>query len=468
MLKYLIHILIVSMLVHCASAEQQVAPAERQTESVSPGAEATTRQAPAVDLESDFSQGPDDGRFTLGVRGQRIMYGYPIPTSTSHFVVKVGESYATNAPHLGIRQITSSNRRVQKYGVQVTEMDFRFHGVQITQRLVPLSKGLAPEANPDLVQYYRIEYDFVNQHTEPQMVGLQLLLDTMIDDNDAAPMQVGQFMLRNEKVLAGRQVPARVLVYRTAGNTSDLTGEIITREGGATGPDSMKIGRWPYFHGQIWDFPAFPARYGDSAVVIRWNPAELQPESSRRVATIYGLQARTRPGLALRYNSNLEQKRLTVYFDRNSGRLTPESMEAIQQFVQGAGLNRIMGVIAEGSADYPGSVRTNVWMARQRVDSVRAALVQVGIQESQIIPKVLGESGASQVPAVAPAETELPVDLQTILKEEAARRKMTPQQLMRKIIEDRFQSVYGIREWGDPDDRKVDIILHLREERNEE
>ncbi|MCB1169213.1 MAG: OmpA family protein [Leptospiraceae bacterium] len=392
------------------------------------------------------------------------MYGYPIPTSTSHFVLKVGDEFASNAPHLAVQHITSTNRTINRDGVSATEMTFRFHGVELVQRLVPLNRNLLPEGNPDQVQYYRIEYEMRNLHTESRNVGLQLLLDTMIDDNDAATMQIGRGLIRNEMAFSGNRVPPRILVYRTPGNTADLTGELITREGGAVAPDEVVIGRWPYFHGQIWDFPVYGSGYGDSALMIRWNPSSLESGKERKVSTIYGLQAQTRPGLSLQYNSNVEQKRITVYFDRNSGQLNAESLTLVRDFIQSVGADRILGVIAEGSADYPGDIQTNLWVARSRVNSVRQLLVDLGIPQSRIIPKVRGESGASQVPAVAPANTELPVDLQTLLKEEAARKRMSPEDLMRKIIEDRFESVYGIREWGDPEDRKVEIILHIKRE----
>lgn len=40
----------------------------------------------------------NDGRYTLGVKGRRLMYGYPYPNSTSHFIVNADGNMASNSP----------------------------------------------------------------------------------------------------------------------------------------------------------------------------------------------------------------------------------------------------------------------------------------------------------------------------------------------------------------------------------
>ncbi|MCB1318358.1 MAG: OmpA family protein, partial [Leptospiraceae bacterium] len=370
-------------------------------QSEQPVMDSQNRSVPeAVDPASlPVGTGSDDGRFTLGVRGQRIMYGYPIPTSTSHFVLNVDGDLATNAPHLGVTHLSGTNQRVSLYGITVEEITFTFHGIALIQRLVPLGRTLQPENNPDSVQYYRIEYEARNDFSEPQTISLQLLLDTMIDDNDAATMQVGRTLLRSETRLTGKQIPDRILVYRTAGQTSDLTGEILFSSGGATRPEYVSIGRWPYFFSQTWDFPTGRGHYGDSAVFIRWAPAKVEPGRSSSNAVLYGLQAQSPSGLSVLFNEKLKQKKLRVYFERNSHRLTAESRRSIEEFVQAAGMDSIVGAIAEGSADYPGDARTNFHIALARTRSVAAVLEQIGIARSRIIPKVRGEAGVSRVPA---------------------------------------------------------------------
>ena len=48
----------------------------------------------------------NDGRFTLGNGDKRLMYGFPVPLSTSHFVIKVDTVFLTNNPAFARRKRT--------------------------------------------------------------------------------------------------------------------------------------------------------------------------------------------------------------------------------------------------------------------------------------------------------------------------------------------------------------------------
>jgi hypothetical protein len=48
--------------------------------------------------ETSYQILDNDGRYTLGVEGSRLMYGYPYPNSTSHFVINAGGKMASNSP----------------------------------------------------------------------------------------------------------------------------------------------------------------------------------------------------------------------------------------------------------------------------------------------------------------------------------------------------------------------------------
>src|SRR5947208_1046067 len=90
-----------------------------------------------------FSSGPDDGRFTLGGGNKRIMYGYPIPTSTSHFIIKVDDLLASNYRGFGSKATYISTKRGFKTtgNQKFCEMTFNFNGIKIIQRLIPVDKN---------------------------------------------------------------------------------------------------------------------------------------------------------------------------------------------------------------------------------------------------------------------------------------------------------------------------------------
>jgi len=174
-----------------------------------------------------------DGRFTLGVKNKRIMYGYPYPFSTSHFVIKVNDEFACNFRGIGTHPIynsiytqTEKKRpfidffeevyyRFLKRETEVlsqkkenlekvyllqdtlfisgfksmsTEISYKFKGFLIAQKLTPVDKNLNEVKLTSFGQYYRIDYFIKNTADTAQKIGLLVLFDTMIDRNDACKM----------------------------------------------------------------------------------------------------------------------------------------------------------------------------------------------------------------------------------------------------------------------------------------
>src|SRR5687767_830346 len=79
----------------------------------------------------------EDGRFTIGASGHRLMYGYPIPYSTSHFVVVVDGQHASNSPHFpsSVEYLTGKLKTTGEAGSPTKEITFRFGDIDIVQRL---------------------------------------------------------------------------------------------------------------------------------------------------------------------------------------------------------------------------------------------------------------------------------------------------------------------------------------------
>lgn len=75
----------------------------KKTVTYTPAAKKPTTTVSKTNQNNDhiYSTGDYDGRFTLGtVSGYRLMYGFPSPRSTSHFVFTVDDYYASNGPNL--------------------------------------------------------------------------------------------------------------------------------------------------------------------------------------------------------------------------------------------------------------------------------------------------------------------------------------------------------------------------------
>jgi len=264
----------------------------------------------------------NDGRFTLGVKEKKLMYGFPNPLSTSHFVVKVNKEYCSSRSGLTQAQYVKGDLKTITYGTAIgSEIEYDFKRISITQRLVPVNSQLQETKNVDEVQYYRIEYTIVNQSNTPKDIGMMMFYDTQVSENDACWVEPfpASFMEQikdstkrtkptlidklsfgflggkygQEHLYAANDVPSIVLAYRNKWKkTDDVTGCFVIDQVKATRPDELLIGRWPFYYGITWDFDnpnSLRKKYTDSAVLLRWKQRTVQPGETVYFATYYGL-----------------------------------------------------------------------------------------------------------------------------------------------------------------------------------
>jgi outer membrane protein OmpA-like peptidoglycan-associated protein len=336
----------------------------------------------------------EDGRFTIGAGNRRLMYGYPIPYSTSHFVVSVDGEHASNSPHFpdDVEYLTGDLKTIGEEGSPVKEITFRYGDIDITQRLVPVDRTFAEVRPGGWGQYYRIEYEVENYGEVEHRVGIALLIDTMIDDNDASQMDADGTRVSRQAQFDGRRVPDEVLVYRTAGNVAELTGSLVTAKGKAVKPDVMAVGRWPYYHGVVWDFETQDVEYTDSAILLKWNEQPLAPRARRYVATHYGMRNDGELKV-LTSAENFRRDSTTVYFEFGKSALSDDGRRMIDNLVAG---RSVAGAFVEVHADAVGDAAKNLVLSKKRADAVREYLRTKSIPSEIIIPKAYGESFADQ------------------------------------------------------------------------
>lgn len=353
--------------------------------------------------------GPDDGRFTIGANNIRLMYGFPIPASTSHFVVNVDGKFASNYGGLGsdVKHICTTKKIKRDSNRKFSEMEFSFEGVIITQRLVPVDDKLVETDSLGAARYYRIEYELKNERIKTQKVGIQLLIDNMIADNDAPKLEGDGKKVSVETRFDTDNIPKQVFLYRTEGNLSDHTAEILTQQAQAVKPDELAIGRWPYFHKVIWDYTPNGQPYTDAAVLMKWQPRALVFLEKTKVATYYGMARKTDAKKqfvkeTVKIETVFSEKGSssllidTVYFDNADATLSPKFTKAIDKLLAGRNLQKLQGVIIEGHTDAVGSEDANVEYSRKRAKVVVEYLIKKGVQEYKIVPKGFGEMYADQ------------------------------------------------------------------------
>jgi outer membrane protein OmpA-like peptidoglycan-associated protein/thiol-disulfide isomerase/thioredoxin len=336
------------------------------------------------------SKGMEDGRFTLGAGDQRLMYGFPVPKSTSHFIVNIDGKLASNSPVFGDKMGYLKGELLYsgEAATPLVTCTYSFENVEITQQLIPVDKdGL--EVQSGLAQYYKVQYRFRSLDGIPRRIGLGLLFDTMIDDNDACEIAVDGKVLTSEWGFLREHMPTELKFYRTPGDSTDMMGAAILQGMGATTPDKLVIGRWPVLHNVEWELHPMRVPYGDSAFFLKWENRILQADAPMQFVTYYGLPAHKEPELSILLEDK-SNKTLTenIYFAHESSGLDLNAKMQLDELLSRDDIV-ITGAILNGYTDAKGGDDYNFTLSEKRIAAVGKILRAHGVSYT---PKPYGIS----------------------------------------------------------------------------
>ncbi len=327
---------------------------------------------------------------------KRLMYGYPIPFSTSHFVVKINGKLASNAPHFrnDVRYITGTVIEKGPRFSMFSDITYHFAGANITQKLVPVDQNFQDVAVGKPGYHYRIEYTIENVSGKPMSAGLMALFDTMIDDNDSSRIYVGAKQLRTETTFQGASlVPKTLTIWQRPNDRKLLYADFNTDKGKAVRPDVLYVGNWPYFHTCSWDINTNDQPYFDSAVLMKWLEETIPANGSRFVATHYGNSER--PMIGALSNTPIATFNRNILFAPGSSGVSAALLKELKEYIKD---KKVVGALVNAYADAVGSEKINLAITRQRANKMKDALAGIGIDRRSIIPKAFGELQADQSP----------------------------------------------------------------------
>lgn len=331
----------------------------------------------------------DDGRFTLGAGDKRLMYGYPLPKSTSHFIINVNGKLASNAPHLQSKGVVYLKGPLAYEGTGTTQrvsITFEFEKVRVTQLLTPVDKN-GDEIKYGLAQYYKISYRVENLNGQGKVIGLGVLFDTMIDDNDYCTIEADKRMVTTEKMFTLAGVPKELLLYRTRADTSDVMGAAILSGLDATPPDKLLIGRWPVLHEVSWKLTPEKSYIGDSGYFMQWENKQLNPSGKLEFTTYYGIPKHKAANLSIIMEGESHLTRTeTIYFEHQSDELDLNAKMKIEQLVKQEDIV-ITGVLLNGYADITGDDNYNFKLSQRRIENIGSVLKTYGVA---FVPKPYG------------------------------------------------------------------------------
>jgi hypothetical protein len=245
----------------------------------------------------------DDSRFTLGTTGGDpdnanddnaiLLYGHPFPWS-SFTTLKIDGSDVAYGGSSGIYTQVPTSFPTYISGVWESQK------IEATQTLSLTTNPATGREDAMMIQYKLTNTDPTNTHT----VGLRILLDTMLGENDGAPFQIsGSDAVTTEREYVGAAVPDYWQAFDSLDDPKVIAQGTL-RGGGATPPDRAIFVYWMDIYITMWDYTVDPAKAvtGDSAVGLYWNSVTLSPGQSVEYMTYYGisgLSSSTLPPLAL-------------------------------------------------------------------------------------------------------------------------------------------------------------------------
>jgi len=260
---------------------------------------------PTVDLSNEIigAKIRFDGRFDIGSFQPApwdILYHWPDDPWSSSTTIRVdGVSCRYGQTDCSNAAMTQSPYNPDA----VTDLStWQVGNITVTQTL-QITTGLST-GNPDTI---KIQYNVTNNDSVPHDVGVRLLLDSEVAEQDGAMFRIPGLpsVVTTETELFPPNIPQ---YFQSFYDLSDRVhvAECIVGALDATLPDRLAIVSWNDFTSTTWDYTINPANDftsgggPDSAVAMWWNPARLEAGTSRTYITYYGLAEITgSPDLAM-------------------------------------------------------------------------------------------------------------------------------------------------------------------------
>ena len=167
----------------------------------------------------------------------------------------------------------------------------RFDNIIVEQIL-----SIVKSSTTGLADSVQIQYRVINEGDQEEKVGLRVMLDTMLGENDGAPFRLGEDTISTDKLYYDKQLDDFWQAFDSVSNPQ------VTSQGSFIGPDVTTPDRvyfsdWGSLADGVWDFDFNPGqefiRKGeyeiDSAMAMYWVPDIIEPGESKTYITKYGL-----------------------------------------------------------------------------------------------------------------------------------------------------------------------------------
>lgn len=229
-----------------------------------------------------------NGRFTMGTLmgnpanmnddNKKMLYGHPYP-GTSETTIRIDGSDVRYSV-ADLSQMTTNDSKTK----HTSYMEV-LPGVMATQELT-----IVKNLTTGLYDTVEIKYIIKNNDTENHKVGVRIMLDTMLWNNDHAPFKIpGYGELTTRKEFVGDDIPQYWQVFDSLENPSVIASGTLIKST-SNKPDRVQFTNWGSVYDSAWNCELLEgSSNGDSAVCVIWDEADIAPGAVKTCVTYYGL-----------------------------------------------------------------------------------------------------------------------------------------------------------------------------------
>lgn len=223
-----------------------------------------------------------DGRYGLFTTGgnpdnpnddnQKLLYG---TGSTSYTTVRINGMNYSFSPDI----VTRYDNKIigtKRYGELIVSQHISIISNQYTDR-------------DDVVEFF---YTVENTSDIPHDVGIRIMFDTMLGNNDHAPFRLPAIGdVTTETDLSGDEIPEFWQAFDSLTNPNVIAQGTLKLDKSST-PDRVRFTNWGSATSNPWDYiRSSGSSNGDSAVCLYWNEKSVGKDDIFSCKTFYGLSA---------------------------------------------------------------------------------------------------------------------------------------------------------------------------------
>lgn len=240
-------------------------------------AENTTTVSTGTGIKNEFLEiNTDDSRsdFTIYALGESGDKKKLLFNSTSNFTLKLNGK---------TKDFYCNDNSSVVEGDSIIDVDTSRTGINTTRTLSFIPNKV--NGNKNIVE---IKFEVTNVSDESKEVAGQIMLDTMLDDNDDAPFRIPNVgAVKTRKQFEGDNIPASYQAFDNLENPTIVsTGFFAT---GSLKPDYVQFNNYITSARKYAPECDTSLSLGDSVVNSIWYPVTLAPGESKDFVTYYGL-----------------------------------------------------------------------------------------------------------------------------------------------------------------------------------